>query len=718
MGNKLDGQIENTDWPATKAASSELNMLEAAFRLAVDEQYSRFPREEAAFRRMYARHQRWAWAYGAKYRMLSTWRAVGKSMHAHRKTFLLTSAGSVIVLLAGGAGLTFLLPRPMHYSFSASAHCAASPAFLPSSTAVRQTNFTIRHVPSLTLFHTTLYSSQVCVTPIRPLQGDHLYLAKDPVNYLGLRFTRQIKVITGSLPSAMPVKMNSVALPLIIPAVFKLTAPDTTFGYELAANSKTTSCQLQGTMVRCLPAKLQLAYGSHYSIRLIRTFQGQSADTVLTRSVQTMSATSVTASSIAPGGTVYDSPNQLTLTTNNALQSIGTVSLRASLNGVTQDVPVHSSFKNNTITVSFASALPRHAALTLHLDQLTAVNSSQLEAAYSLPFTTSGGPKVTGVNIAATNVDLRPSVVISFDQPLLSNQAASGLVTLAANGTAQPISASISGNNLIITLSREVPVCARLNLATTAGVQNSYGISGDGAWSFSARARCYTTFSLGASARGRPITAYQFGSGSTLIVYMAAMHGNESNTSSLLQQWTRALNADPDRIPSDHTLVVIPEVNPDGVTANIRQNADNIDLNRNFPANNWQTVVTEPGGNGQPTNQGGSSPLSEPESRAIADYIQAHRPRLVLTYHSAAAVVEANDAGDSDALGATYAKLSAYKNVPTFAIGDTFDYSTTGAMEDWMHDKLGLPALVIELRTMTSSEYNTNIAAMWAMTRS
>jgi g-D-glutamyl-meso-diaminopimelate peptidase len=117
------------------------------------------------------------------------------------------------------------------------------------------------------------------------------------------------------------------------------------------------------------------------------------------------------------------------------------------------------------------------------------------------------------------------------------------------------------------------------------------------------------------------------------------------------------------------------------------------------------------------TTAGGPSPLSEPESKALANFVQAKQPRLLLTYHSHAGVVEANEAGDSVALAASYAAKAGYSAIPTSSIGNTFDYSTTGALEDWMKDDLGLPAFVIELQSPTADEFTRNRAAMWAMAK-
>jgi protein MpaA len=296
------------------------------------------------------------------------------------------------------------------------------------------------------------------------------------------------------------------------------------------------------------------------------------------------------------------------------------------------------------------------------------------------------------------------------------NQNFGSEVSLLVNGQAAASTVSLSGDHLlVVTPAAAYPVCATVKVVVSATVDSTYDISGNSAYSYSSRSHCYTTFSIGTSVQGRPITAYQFGNGPSMVLYIANMEGNERNSADLLNQWLPDVDANPQKIPADRTLVIIPSINPDGYAANTRLNAAGIDLNRNFPANNWSEQVTEPLGNGVVTNDGGATPLDTPESQALANYFIANKPRLTITEHSHGGIVEANDAADSDALGAEYAKLAGYKPIPTKDIGNFFDYTTTGAFEDWVHDKYGLAVLEVELRSPTADEYSQNLPALWAM---
>jgi hypothetical protein len=80
-------------------------------------------------------------------------------------------------------------------------------------------------------------------------------------------------------------------------------------------------------------------------------------------------------------------------------------------------------------------------------------------------------------------------------------------------------------------------------------------------------------------------------------------------------------------------------------------------------------------------------------------------------------LVAANQAGNSIGLAAVYSQLSGYKNV-TGQSDSTFEYSVTGTADDWYAQAIGVPSLLVELGSHTSSQFERNQAAMWAMINS
>lgn len=197
--------------------------------------------------------------------------------------------------------------------------------------------------------------------------------------------------------------------------------------------------------------------------------------------------------------------------------------------------------------------------------------------------------------------------------------------------------------------------------------------------------------------------------------FAGTIHGNEKSATATLNSFIDQLEARAGDIPAHRTIIVIPNVNPDGYAANSRLNARGVDLNRNFPASNWKPGVTMPGGEYLPEG-GGTAPLSEPESQALGSYVTSQSPRLVVSYHSTGGVAIANEAGDSLTIARAYARSTGF-----WALGNDssayFDYDTTGAFEDWLAQAYGIPAILIELSTRSGNEYSSQAAAMWDVVR-
>jgi protein MpaA len=80
-------------------------------------------------------------------------------------------------------------------------------------------------------------------------------------------------------------------------------------------------------------------------------------------------------------------------------------------------------------------------------------------------------------------------------------------------------------------------------------------------------------------------------------------------------------------VPDGVELRVVPTMNPDGQARADRQNANGVDLNRNFPER-WGPIE----GPGH-WEYAGSAPASEPETRAMLRLVELISPDLVLWYH-------------------------------------------------------------------------------------
>ncbi|HEY2743449.1 MAG TPA: DUF2817 domain-containing protein [Polyangia bacterium] len=138
--------------------------------------------------------------------------------------------------------------------------------------------------------------------------------------------------------------------------------------------------------------------------------------------------------------------------------------------------------------------------------------------------------------------------------------------------------------------------------------------------------------------QGRAIDAFDVagsdgGAGVAALVF-GAIHGDEPGSAELCRRFVEALRAE---APRWRTLV-IPVANPDGLALHRKNNARDVDLNRNFAARNW-TRDHKDGYDPGPTAE------SEPETSALAALIDHWQPRALVAVHQPFRCVNWDGAG-------------------------------------------------------------------------
>jgi protein MpaA len=151
------------------------------------------------------------------------------------------------------------------------------------------------------------------------------------------------------------------------------------------------------------------------------------------------------------------------------------------------------------------------------------------------------------------------------------------------------------------------------------------------------------TRDLGDSEQGREIVAVEVAGANprTAVLVVGCIHGNEPAGIAIARALMRV------QPPRGVALWIVPDLNPDGVAAGTRQNADGVDLNRNFPTR-WQAQ------NG--TFASGPRPLSEPESRLAYRLILRVRPAVSIWFHQHANLVD--DSSGNRALERRFAAIA------------------------------------------------------------
>ena len=221
------------------------------------------------------------------------------------------------------------------------------------------------------------------------------------------------------------------------------------------------------------------------------------------------------------------------------------------------------------------------------------------------------------------------------------------------------------------------------------------------------------TFIFGQSAGGNNLVGYRYGTGQNVIMLVGGIHaGYESNSSDLMNELRTHYSNNPSQIMSDVSLIIIPEFNADGVqygrVLRGRFNANGVDLNRNWgcdwePTAYFQDNVVFPG----------NEPFSEPETKALGSLIQRVQPMAVLFYHAAADGVFSGTCGGqrtaSDDLAQIYGSVSGYRSGATFS-----SYPVSGTAPEWV-DSQGIPAVDVELRTATETDFARNLQGVNAV---
>lgn len=115
---------------------------------------------------------------------------------------------------------------------------------------------------------------------------------------------------------------------------------------------------------------------------------------------------------------------------------------------------------------------------------------------------------------------------------------------------------------------------------------------------------------LGKSVLGKPIYVYRNGTGKTRVMMWSQMHGNESTTTKAVLDFFNFLDSEKgEELKQKFTFCIIPMLNPDGAEVWTRNNANDVDLNRD------------------------SQNLSQPESRILRKCIEEFQPDFCFNLH-------------------------------------------------------------------------------------
>lgn len=185
-----------------------------------------------------------------------------------------------------------------------------------------------------------------------------------------------------------------------------------------------------------------------------------------------------------------------------------------------------------------------------------------------------------------------------------------------------------------------------------------------------------TPYSIGTSVEGRPIECYQFGSTGPTILVLGAIHGNEP-ASRVLADALKDYLIRNRYLYARQRILLIPVANPDGLAAGTRDNARQIDLNRNFPADNRLN-----------NERFGQQPLSEPESQALYNLIETEKPVRILSIHQPYGCIDYDGPGKYLAQ-----RMALWCPLPVQRIG-----ALPGSLGSWAGESKGIPTITFEMK--------------------
>ena len=245
------------------------------------------------------------------------------------------------------------------------------------------------------------------------------------------------------------------------------------------------------------------------------------------------------------------------------------------------------------------------------------------------------------------------------------------------------------------------------------------------------------TETLTETAFGRPVKTLVIGNGERTVLFTAAHHANEWITAPLLLKFVEELaegmrtggklwGVDARTIGNLVTIHTVPMVDPDGVdlvTGAIepgtleyaaaeslaayypgipfpegwKANLLGVDLNLQYPAGwlmareiKFAAGYTRPG----PRDFVGRAPLSQRESKALAEYTRRLDPRLVLAYHTQGKVIywqfRDYEIPGAQALAQEFSRVSGYSAEET-----PYESSFAG-FKDWFIQEFRRPGFTIE----------------------
>ena len=187
------------------------------------------------------------------------------------------------------------------------------------------------------------------------------------------------------------------------------------------------------------------------------------------------------------------------------------------------------------------------------------------------------------------------------------------------------------------------------------------------------------------------------------ILFISGIHGDEYSAISMTYLWMQNMIKHQDQT-RQHWLF-FPLVNPDGLYRSpaTRINANNVDLNRNFPSPDWDELAIKYWKKYYKKNKRrypGKSANSEPETQWLVNTIEEFKPDAIISIHAPYGLLDYD--GPDHAVPNKIGGLK-HRELGTYP----------GSLGRYAGEYLNIPVLTLELRSAGSMPNHKEIFKMW-----
>lgn len=158
------------------------------------------------------------------------------------------------------------------------------------------------------------------------------------------------------------------------------------------------------------------------------------------------------------------------------------------------------------------------------------------------------------------------------------------------------------------------------------------------------------------------------------VLVIGVVHGDEPQGDYLISKYISEYEKD--------GVLFIPCLNPDGMVLGTRTNANGVDLNRNFPTENWELGEKD-------KYFGGESPASEVETKFLVDVIERYQPSAIVTLHTPYKIVNYDGPAEELAM-----MISGVIDYPVEA---SIGYPTPGSFGTYAGVERQIPTITLEM---------------------